>query len=113
MTSYDVMVDDNFHYMDEDERWKLGTFATADEAIAACKKLVDENLLSMLKNKPPGMTATELYELYVMFGDDPSVFEPSGVPQVEFSAWDYARVRAEELCEGSARIPPAGIDDGT
>ena len=54
-------------------------FCHADEAIAACKKLVDENLLSMLKNKPPGMTATELYELYVMFGDDPSVFAPSGV----------------------------------
>ena len=33
---YKVMVDDNFHYMEEDERYQLGTFATAEEALAAC-----------------------------------------------------------------------------
>ena len=38
---YRVLVDDNFDYMDEDARWELGTFATADEArksqIRACE----------------------------------------------------------------------------
>ena len=30
---YVVMVDDNFHYMDEGERYKHGEFADADVAI--------------------------------------------------------------------------------
>lgn len=34
MSRYRVMVDDNFHYMDEDERYELGIFSTADEVIA-------------------------------------------------------------------------------
>lgn len=34
---YEVYVDDNFHFMDESERYKLGAFETCEEAIAACK----------------------------------------------------------------------------
>jgi hypothetical protein len=45
MSPYKVMVDDNFHYMAEDERWEYGTFATAEEALDACRRLVDEALL--------------------------------------------------------------------
>ena len=33
---YSVYVDDNYHYMDESERYKKGDYATLDEAIAAC-----------------------------------------------------------------------------
>jgi hypothetical protein len=36
MPRYKVMVDDNFHYQCEDERWQYGVFLTAEEAIAAC-----------------------------------------------------------------------------
>jgi hypothetical protein len=61
------MVDDNFHYQDEDERWQYGVFLMEEEAIAACKRIVDSDLESNFK---PGMTATELYELYTLFGDD-------------------------------------------
>ena len=57
---YKVMVDDNFHYQDEDERWQYGVFLTEEEAIAACKRIVDSDLESNFK---PGMTATELYEI--------------------------------------------------
>ena len=32
--TYSVYVDDNYHYQDESERYKLGDFATLDEAIA-------------------------------------------------------------------------------
>jgi hypothetical protein len=105
MPSYIVMVDDNFHYMNEEERWQLGAFATADQAIAASKELVDENLSDYYR---PGMTATELYEMYVGYGDDPFVISPSDAPNVDFSAWDYAKARAKELCEGSVRKPPRG-----
>jgi hypothetical protein len=40
------MVDDNFHYMDQDERYEHGIFSTVDEAIAACKAIVDADLKS-------------------------------------------------------------------
>jgi hypothetical protein len=34
--SYQVLIDDNFHYQDESERVKHGVFATSEEAVAAC-----------------------------------------------------------------------------
>jgi hypothetical protein len=37
---YTIFVDDNFHYQDTDERYKLGTYRTLDEAIKVCKKNV-------------------------------------------------------------------------
>jgi hypothetical protein len=38
---YAVYVGDNFHYIDESERYKKGDFATLDEANAACKQMID------------------------------------------------------------------------
>ena len=35
---YTVMVDDNFHYMDEDERCRFGEFASAEVAIGHCRR---------------------------------------------------------------------------
>jgi hypothetical protein len=43
VSQYKVMVDDNFHYMEEDERRELGTFAK--EVLAACRTLVDRWLV--------------------------------------------------------------------
>jgi hypothetical protein len=45
-----------------------GVFASAREAVAACKQIVDECLKPMMQ---PGMTANAMYEQYVGFGDDP------------------------------------------
>jgi hypothetical protein len=73
MPEYKVMVDDNFHYMEEDERREHGTFPTLDEAVTACRKLVDEALLDEYK---PDITAAELYDRYVSFGDDPFIVAP-------------------------------------
>ena len=88
---YTVLVDDNFHYMDARHRWTLGVFDTLDEALAACRRIVDEDLANLHE---PGMSGQELFERYCMFGEDPFVFDPG----VEFSAWDYAREQAEALC---------------
>ncbi len=41
---YRVMIDDNFHYMDEDERCDSGTFKTYEEAVSAAKEIVDRSL---------------------------------------------------------------------
>ena len=44
MPKYRVLVNDNAHYMDESEQDDHGVFANADEAIAACKEIVDDDL---------------------------------------------------------------------
>jgi hypothetical protein len=52
LSRYKVIVDDNFHYMDESERYEHGVFATAEEAIAACKRIVDEDLGNIHSHNP-------------------------------------------------------------
>ena len=91
---YVVMVDDNFHYMDEDERYRHGEFADAGVAIEHCRQIVDEYLESALK---PGMSAEELWDSYKSFGEDPFI-QSVDVAPVRFSAWDYARGRCADLC---------------
>ena len=94
--TYKVLVDDNFHYMDESERYALGEYPTLEEAIEVCKKIVDEYLMSALK---PGMTAQELSFSYTSFGEDPFIIAiPATGSGILFSAWDYARQRSRELC---------------
>ena len=95
--AFKVLVDDNYHYMDESERYAAGEFATLAEAIAVAQKIVDDYLLSAYH---PGMTEDELGASYTMFGDDPFIVseEVSGVP---FSARDYARRRVAEMCADS------------
>ena len=90
---YRVFVDDNFHYMDESERYQLADFDSLEAAVAACKRIVDEFLAS---NHTPGMTASELLAQYALFGEDPFVNAGDGI--VHFSARDYASERARELC---------------
>lgn len=90
---FKVLVDDNYHFMDEDERYELGNFPTLEAAIAASKQIVDDFLLSGMKQ---GTTAKELYSGYVAFGEDPWVATGDGVRH--FSAWDYAKRRCDEIC---------------
>jgi hypothetical protein len=98
---YRVLVDDNFHYMDESERYELGPFATLAEALAASCRIVDEFLLSAYK---PGMTAEQLYVGYTGFGEDPFIIpDASEETAVEFSAWDYAKRRCEVMCSQGER----------
>jgi hypothetical protein len=93
MHAYRVMVNENSHYMDEAERYEHARFHSCEEAIAACKKIVDDYLLA---NHSPGMAAEELYRSYTTFGEDPFVLTTD--EQCQFSAWDYARQRCEALC---------------
>jgi hypothetical protein len=89
-TTYTVFVDDNFHYMDESERYKLGEFADCASAVEACKQIVDEFLTTCAAD-----TDAELYHLYVTFGEDPWILSQDS--ECKFSAWDYARERAKEV----------------
>jgi hypothetical protein len=93
VSPYRVMTDDNFHYQEADQRAHSGTFAAAEEALDACRRLVDESLLH--EYEQGGVTADALYDRYMDFGDDPFVVALDGAPEVKFSA--YARQRAGEL----------------
>ena len=66
--AYTVFIDDNFHYQDESERVTHGQFETGEQAIAACRAIVDDFLSSAFAL---GMSATALYGLYTSFGDEP------------------------------------------
>ena len=74
-----------------------GVFASADEAVIACKKVVDDDLASMWR---PGTSGAELYRLYLAWGPDPFAIpvDPND-PSVEFSAWSYAEQRCEVVAK--------------
>jgi hypothetical protein len=93
---YKIVVADNFHYMDENEYTDGGVFDTYDDAVAACRELVDRSLAHEYK---PGMTADELFKTYTLFGDDPFIVGLADAPMGErFSAWTYAKERCHVIC---------------
>ena len=85
MTKYKVLVDDNFHYMDDSERYPLGEYDTLEEAVKACKKIINKFLNETYKH---GMTQEDLLGQYQLYGEDP--FIVGGEGGVPFSAHDYA-----------------------
>ena len=100
---YKVLVDDNFHYQDEDERYEQGQFETYEAALEAAQTIVNEFLASEYR---PGMTAEQLYEQYTGFGEDPFI-KPHPDDRERFSAWDYAKKRCEEICTAAPAADPA------
>ena len=108
---YRVFVDDNFHFMDEDERGCLGDFATYDEALNAAKKVVE----AFFGEKSVGQTEDQLYEGYMSFGDDPWIVSFGGAPEppTRFSAWDYAKEVSRKFSQGPIPRPsPSGDEAG-
>jgi hypothetical protein len=95
MARYVVLVDDNFHYQDESERYEHGVYDTAADALAACRSIVDKCLQHEYQTS---MTAEALYSQYVSFGNDPFIVVDGEGECVAFSAWDYAKECSEALC---------------
>jgi hypothetical protein len=98
---------DNFHYEDADEVFRQGAYPTFDAALAACKRMVDQELTDALK---PGVlrrvAAKELYEYYMAFGVDPFIEGPCN--DRSFSASNYAKVRCSQMLgppDGAAPEP--------
>ena len=88
---YSVKVDDNYHYMDESERYDAGSYATLEEAIKKCHEITIESLKGHYEK---GITAGKLMAQWTMFGDDPFVVSgEEGKPP--FSARAFV---TEELC---------------
>ncbi|PIR83679.1 hypothetical protein COU18_03305 [Candidatus Kaiserbacteria bacterium CG10_big_fil_rev_8_21_14_0_10_51_14] len=87
---YTVMVDDNFHFTDESERYEAGSFDSAEEAINDCRRITEESVRGLYLK---GITPAGLRDRYITFGEDPFVRSDEGT--VYFSAWDYV---TEDLC---------------
>ena len=96
---YRVFVGDNFHHDDPGERpYEQGAYNTLDEALAVCRRIVDESLEGLAVTN---MSAEALYRRYTMFGDDPFVVEDAyRGGALPFSAWSYAKERCGEICRG-------------
>ena len=88
---YIVFVDDNFHFMDESERYIAGEYDTAEEALEKSKSIVERSLAESMGS---ALSAYDLCNSYEFFGEDPFIVGPT---KVDFSAWDYARIRSKEL----------------
>lgn len=97
MSEFTVFVDDNFHYMDPNERWTAGQYATYEEALTKAKAIVDSSLREHLK---PGVTAAQMIAGYRGFGEDPFIV-PTPEGQLSFSAWDYAKARCAEIIQAA------------
>jgi hypothetical protein len=64
---YTINVDDNFNYMEEDERCTHGEYDSAEEAEGESTKIVDDFVHSECK---PGMSAEKLIDTYMRSGPD-------------------------------------------
>jgi hypothetical protein len=90
-----ILVDDNFKFMDEDERYQHGVFDTVDEALGECRGIVDADLAAMAK---PGLSPQALYNLYVSFGRDPFIIcDGADDKAAAWSAWKYSKARCNDM----------------
>jgi hypothetical protein len=89
---YKVYVDDNYHYMDEDERVTAGSYDSLEEALAKCREIVIRSLNDFYEK---GITPEKLSAQWSMFGEDPFVVGGGG--SVPFSARKFVTA---ELCQG-------------
>ncbi|MBI4268216.1 HD domain-containing protein [Candidatus Uhrbacteria bacterium] len=94
---YVVYVDDNFHFMDESERYALGAYDTLEEATEQCMRIADDFLFRAYKD---GMEPADLTAAWSMFGDDPWITEPKvkRKGRMSFSAANYVKRKAHEIC---------------
>ncbi len=91
---YIVKVDDNFHYMDESERYTAGSYDTLEEAIEKCKKITIENLEGLYEKD---IKPNKLLSQWGFFGEDPFIISPSESKiKIPFSARKFITTK---LCK--------------
>jgi hypothetical protein len=88
---YKVHVDDNFHYMDEGERYALGSYDSLEEAIEKCKEITISSIRDLWEE---GISPDELCAQWSMFGEDPFIIGVDG--PVPFSARKFVSAK---LCK--------------
>ena len=88
---YKVYIDDNYNYMDESERYEVGSYNSLEKAIEKCKKITIRSLEDLYEK---GITPEKLSAQWSMFGDDPFIVGGGG--SVPFSARKFTTT---ELCK--------------
>ena len=91
---YRVMVDDNFHYMDESYRECAGTFQNYEDALSEARSITLESVVDNLS-----VTTEETFENYKGFGRDPFILPFGGAPRPDenYSAWSTAKLFAQVM----------------
>jgi hypothetical protein len=103
--AYHVTVFDNFHR--GDPPWVIGTYSTAEEAIASVKGWVDQELegfWSQLCRYGGHSTLDGLISQYNAFAETPVAFNGDG--EVIFDTTAYMKSRAAEITEAAAQHGP-------
>ena len=95
--TYKVLVNDNTHYMDEDQQRVVGEFANCQDAVVVCQQVVDRFLR---KHYRTGMPAEQLLRSYKGWGEDAWILTTD--KDCKFSAWTYAERRCMEICGGKS-----------
>jgi hypothetical protein len=85
---YEVYVDDNANFMDDDERYLFGEYVSEEEAVEACKLIINQFFNDSLKS---GVPTDELYDYWCSFAESP--FIKGG----QFSASIFAKEKMREL----------------
>jgi hypothetical protein len=91
MTTYNIKIDDNYHYMDESERRDGGIYDTPEKAMEECERITTQSLNELYEE---GMDPIKLSSRWSLFGDDPFISGDDG--SVPFSARTFV---TEELCK--------------
>ena len=98
-SKFQVIVEDNYHYMEDDDRRVVGTFDTYEKALAAARKIVTNSVKHCAEDK---RDAGEIHACYVMFGEDAWILPtPEGVES--FSGRTFAQSVAEGLADGAGQ----------
>jgi hypothetical protein len=71
-----------------------GVFASAADALAAARKVIESNLSLSLT---AGLSAADAFDEWRQFGDVPTIIACGGAMPIEFDPFSYARERAREL----------------
>ncbi len=91
--SYSLIVVDNFHMGDIEEKdeYELGPFASCDEAAKHARGIID----AFARDQATGKNADELYRGWAQYGETPIL--ATNDPDCTCSGREYARRRFEEL----------------
>lgn len=94
-----VYVDDNAHYMDDQFSRLHAVYDTYEEAIRACRFIVEESVRELFNYDN---TAEENFTQYQLYGESPW-FDPQGEGE-SFSAQVYARTFIKNLFEWKCHL---------
>ena len=101
---YKVYIDDNYHSMDESERYEVGSYNSLEKALEKCKKITIRSLEDLYEK---GITPEKLSAQWSMFGEDPFIVGGGG--PVPFSARKFITTGVcKEIIE-SHKDGPIGV----